>query len=59
MVLFSDPGDIVFIEPNEKHWHDAALDRFMAHVAIAEADEGGKVITWGEHVTDEEYGAYE
>lgn len=49
------PGDVVFIEPNEEHWHGAAPDRFMAHVAIAEADENGQVVTWGEHVTDEEY----
>lgn len=27
----------------------------MAHVAIQEADEQGEVVTWGEHVTDEEY----
>jgi quercetin dioxygenase-like cupin family protein len=49
------PGDVVFIEPNEEHWHGAASDRFMAHVAIAEADENGQVVTWSEHVTDEEY----
>jgi hypothetical protein len=29
----------------------------MAHVAMQEADETGKVVTWGRHVTDEEYGA--
>jgi len=33
------PGDVVYIAPNEDHWHGAAPDRFMAHVAIAEADE--------------------
>lgn len=49
------PGDVVLIEPNEEHWHGAAPDRFMAHVAIAEADENGQVVTWGEQVTDEEY----
>jgi quercetin dioxygenase-like cupin family protein len=49
------PGDVIFIEPNEEHWHGAAPNRFMAHVAIAEADENGQVVTWGEHVTDEEY----
>ena len=31
-------------------------DRFMAHVAIQEADADGQVVTWLEHVTDEEYG---
>src|ERR1700745_90383 len=51
------PGDRVFFEPGEDHWHGAAPTRFMAHVAIQEADESGSPVTWGEHVTDEEYGA--
>lgn len=51
------PGDVVYIEPGEQHWHGASPDRFMAHVAIQEADEEGQVVTWLEHVTDEEYGA--
>jgi len=42
-------------EPNEQHWHGATADRFMAHVAIQEADEQGQVVTWLDHVTDEEY----
>lgn len=50
------PGDVVFIEPGENHWHGATADRFMCHVAIQEADDSGQVVTWGEHVTDEEYG---
>ena len=29
----------------------------MTHVAIQQADEQGTVVTWGEHVTDEEYAA--
>ena len=29
----------------------------MAHVAIQEADDSGPVVTWLEHVTDEEYAA--
>ena len=49
------PGDSIFIEPGEEHWHGAAPDRFMAHVAITPADENGNVADWGEHVTDEEY----
>jgi quercetin dioxygenase-like cupin family protein len=43
--------------PNEEHWHGATADRFMAHVAMQEADEEGQVVKWLEHVTDEEYGA--
>jgi quercetin dioxygenase-like cupin family protein len=30
------PGDIIYIEPNEEHWHGAAPDRFMSHVAMQE-----------------------
>jgi quercetin dioxygenase-like cupin family protein len=51
------PGDRVYFEPGEEHWHGAAPDRFMAHIAIQEVDEHGSQVTWGEHVTDEEYGA--
>jgi quercetin dioxygenase-like cupin family protein len=49
------PGDRVFFEPGEEHWHGAAPTRFMAHVAIHQSDETGSTVTWGEHVTDEEY----
>ena len=49
------PGDVVYIEPGEEHWHGATPDRFMAHVAMQEADKTGKVVTWLEHVTDAEY----
>lgn len=50
------PGDTVFFEPGEHHWHGAAPDRFMTHLAMQLADESGSPVTWGEHVTDEEYG---
>jgi quercetin dioxygenase-like cupin family protein len=49
------PGDRVFFEPGENHWHGAAPDRFMVHIAIQEADDSGSPVTWGEHVTDEQY----
>jgi hypothetical protein len=29
----------------------------MTHLAMQEADDQGSPVTWGEHVTDEEYGA--
>jgi len=51
------PGDRVFFEPGEEHWHGAAPRRFMTHVAMQEADESGSPVTWGEHVSDEEYAA--
>jgi quercetin dioxygenase-like cupin family protein len=51
------PGDRVYFEPDESHWHGAAPNRLMTHVAIQEVDEGGSAVTWGEHVTDEQYNA--
>lgn len=49
------PGDVVYIEPGEEHWHGASADHAMAHVAMQEADEDGQVVTWLDHVTDQEY----
>src|SRR3954467_3044784 len=49
------PGDRVFFEPGEEHWHGAAPSRFMLHLAIVEVDEAGTAADWGEHVTDAEY----
>jgi quercetin dioxygenase-like cupin family protein len=51
------PGDRVFFEPGEDHWHGAVPSRFMTHIAMQEADESGSPVVWGDHVTDEEYGA--
>ena len=51
------PGDRVFFEPGEEHWHGAAQNRFMTHIAMFEVDEAGNAAAWGEHVTDEEYAA--
>jgi len=51
------PGDSVFFEPNENHWHGAAPNRLMTHMAMQEADDSGSPVAWGEHVTDEEYSA--
>ena len=50
------PGDRVFFEPDEEHWHGAAPDRFMTHLAMLQVDNAGNSAIWGEHVTDEEYG---
>jgi len=49
------PGDRVFFEPGENHWHGAAPTRFMTHIAMHQADEQGNVVTWGDHVSDDEY----
>jgi quercetin dioxygenase-like cupin family protein len=50
------PGDVVQIDPDEEHWHGATATNFMAHIAMNETDDNGVPATWGEHVTDHEYG---
>ena len=35
------PGDRVFFEPGEEHWHGAAPDRFMTHLAMQQVDDQG------------------
>ena len=44
-------GDVVHIAPGEEHWHGAAPDSFMLHLAISL----GKS-EWLDAVSDEEYG---
>src|SRR5437867_5814718 len=51
------PGDRVFFEPGEDHWHGAAPNRFMTHLAMLEVDDEGNVATWGDQVTEEDYAA--
>jgi quercetin dioxygenase-like cupin family protein len=51
------PGDRVFFEPGEEHWHGASATRFMAHLAMLQVDDEGNNATWLDHVTDEEYAA--
>jgi quercetin dioxygenase-like cupin family protein len=48
------PGDIVWFEPGEKHWHGASPTTAMTHIAIAEALDG-RVVDWLEKVSDEQY----
>ena len=48
------PGDVVWFEPNEKHWHGASPTVAMTHIAIQEAL-NGKVVDWMEKVSDEQY----
>jgi quercetin dioxygenase-like cupin family protein len=51
------PGDRVFFEPGEEHWHGAAASRFMVHLALVHVDEEGNAAVWGDHVLDDEYAA--
>lgn len=48
------PGDVVWFPPGVKHWHGAAPDTAMTHVAIQEALDG-KAVDWLEKVSDEQY----
>jgi quercetin dioxygenase-like cupin family protein len=49
------PGDVVWFESGEKHWHGASPTTAMTHIAIAEALDG-KAVDWMEKVSDEQYG---
>jgi quercetin dioxygenase-like cupin family protein len=50
------PGDRVYFEPVENHSHGAATpNRFMVHIAMQQNDQRGSPVTWGAHVTDEQY----
>jgi quercetin dioxygenase-like cupin family protein len=48
-------GDIVWFAPGERHWHGAAPDVAMTHIAVQEVKDG-KVVDWMEQVTDDQYG---
>lgn len=48
------PGDVVWFEPDEKHWHGATATTAMSHIAIQEAL-NGSAVEWMEKVSDEDY----
>ena len=48
------PGDTVWIEPHVMHWHGAAPDQLMVHLAMQEA-ENGVSVGWGPEVSDADY----
>jgi quercetin dioxygenase-like cupin family protein len=48
------PGDVIWFEPNEKHWHGACPTAAMQHIAIQETRDG-KAVDWMEHVSDDQY----
>lgn len=49
-----NPGDVVWIEPNERHWHGATTTTAMSHIAIQE-ELDGSTAEWLEQVSDSEY----
>ncbi len=50
------PGDVVWFQPGEKHWHGAAPTTAMTHISIVEQADG-KSADWMEKVSDKEYQA--
>jgi quercetin dioxygenase-like cupin family protein len=48
------PGDVVWFEPGEKHWHGATTTTAMSHIAIQEKLNGSPV-DWMEQVSDVDY----
>ncbi|TFF18389.1 cupin domain-containing protein [Jiella endophytica] len=48
------PGDIVWIDPGERHWHGATATTSMTHIAIQERKDGLPA-DWMEQVTDADY----
>jgi len=54
-ILEIHPGDTVWTPAGEWHWHGAAPDHFMTHLAMWEASADGREAEWGVLVTDDEY----
>lgn len=48
-------GGTVVCPPDEEHWHGAAPDSFMTHLAVWDTVPGRPSAVWGDHVTDDEY----
>ena len=49
-----EPGKVIVIPANVKHWHGAKKDSWFSHIAIEIPGEDTKN-EWCEEVTDEEY----
>jgi hypothetical protein len=57
-VIEVGPGDTIDTPPGEWHWHGAALDHFMTHLALSldlADDQPGPVTEWGAHLVSDEY----
>lgn len=48
------PGDVVWFPPGEKHWHGAAPDCAMSHLALQEV-QNDSAADWLEQVSDAQY----
>ena len=47
-------GDVIWFAAGEKHWHGAAPETAISHIAIHESFDG-KSVEWLEHVSDAQY----
>lgn len=47
-------GDVVWCPPNVKHWHGAAPNMAMTHLAVS-GTAGEQNVTWMEKVSDDQY----
>lgn len=53
------PGQTLYTPPGQEHWHAAAEDGFMEHLAMLEqGDNPATTTTWNEHVSDEDLRGY-
>ena len=50
-------GDLLWIEAGEEHWHGAAPEHTMVHLAMQEMDAAGVHVVWLARVSDKEYAA--
>ncbi|HUS95581.1 MAG TPA: cupin domain-containing protein [Hyphomicrobiaceae bacterium] len=51
------PGDTVVIPPDARHWHGAAPNTMMIHLALSESSDSGGAATWLEPVSEDDYNA--
>lgn len=56
-VIVARPGQVVYTPPGEEHWHGAAPESFMVHLALYEGTTEGDGAAWLEHVTADRYNA--
>ncbi len=56
-MIIAHPGDTVHTPPGQWHWHGAASDTAMSHLAVSASPPStdAPAVTWGTHVTDDEY----
>ena len=59
-VIVLRPGETVWTPPGQRHWHGAAPERFMTHLAmsgVVDLAAGQEAVDWQEHVSAADYAA--